>query len=151
MKPVYVILGIPLLAFLALTITLDLATLLAWYPDFDKTPYLAARSIGNDHDLSYTRVDSDRFFLETQQRPSHFYLVQKKGMTSTGAYHSWNVFYSPDLYVFLLAPFAALLGIRGILLLHCLLLGGLYTIGYLYYSISNEENLLPALNAAFYY
>src|SRR5687768_17974535 len=96
------------------------------YPDSDLTGYLAAVSLGRDGNLDYTRADSDRYFREYGARPAPFRILQKKIIDSTGQFKSYYVFHAPDLFVFILAPFVALLHFRGWFLLHSLLVLGIY-------------------------
>ena len=151
MKAVYLILGAPVFAFLTLAFTLDLGSLIAAYPDSNITAYLCSRSLSKDLDLAYTSNDSDRYFKEVLRRPSRFEVVQKTFRASSNESSRYTVLYYPDVYVFFLAPFTGLFGFQGILVLHALLIGVLYGIGYFYYRIKTEPSFLPALNSLIYF
>lgn len=151
MKAHRLILAIPILVFFSLSITLSLGRLLPLYPERDETPYLASRSLLEDFDLAYTRTDSDRYFKENLRRPSHFSLIKKQVITSSGEPKSYAAFYSPGLYHFFLAPFTKLMHFQGIFLFHTVLIGVLYSAGFLYYRNTNEDTVLPALNSVLYY
>lgn len=151
MKAVYLILGAPVFAFLTLAFTLDLGSLIAVYPDSNITAYLCSRSLSKDLDLAYTSNDSDRYFKEVLRRPSRFEVVQKTFRASSNESSRYTVLYYPDVYVFFLAPFTGLFGFQGILVLHALLIGVLYGIGYFYYRIKTEPSFLPALNSLIYF
>lgn len=150
MKAVFLILGIPALVFFTLSITLDLGSLVGIYPEYDLTPYLTARSLAKDLDLAFDHGDSDRYFREQLQRPSHFAVVQKKILSATGDYESRATFYAPDFYVFALIPFVALLGFHGMLLFHSLLILVVLLLGYRYYS-SELGGTESALNSVLYF
>ncbi len=151
MKSSKLILGIPIFVFLALSVTLDVGSLFRLYPDLDLTPFLAARSLAGDGDLAYTQADSDRFFREALQRPSHFLLKQKKILVSSGDLRSYAVFYAPDLFVFGLAPFVKLFSFHGILLFNAFCIASIYLTGFLYYRKQPDEDTLPALNSVIYF
>lgn len=151
MKAVHFILGIPLFVFCVLAFTLDLGTLVSTYPQVDLTAYLAARSVALDHDLAFTKADSDRYFRERLTRPGDFAVTKKKVLSSSGEYLDTPVFYDPEIYVLLLAPFAGLFGFHGVLVLHALLIGALYAVGYLHYAKKGTDTAEPALNAMVYY
>lgn len=153
MKAVYLILGVPVFAFLTLAFTLDFGTLLALHPEYNLSPYLCSRSIAKDLDLAYTSNDSDRYFKEVLKRPSRFEVVQKsfRSSASSGEVSRYTVLYCPDLYVFFLAPFTGVFGFQGIPLFHVFLIGILYALGYLYYRIPTEPSFLPAVNSVVYF
>src|SRR5438552_3531228 len=117
MKAAYLVLAISSFVFLALAITLDLGSLVTTYPQYDLSSYLAARSLARDGDLAYSSADSDRYFREHGQRPSHFQAVKKKVISRAGEYREYPVFYAPGIYTFLLIPFVAAFGFHGVLLL----------------------------------
>ncbi len=121
------------------------------YPDADLTGYLAAASLAKDGDLAYTREDSDRYLREYGSRPFAFRILQKKMMDSSGEYKSYYAFHYPELFVFALAPFLALLGFRGWFFLHALLVLGIYLIGWFYYRGKDEDAVSPALNSLVYF
>ncbi|HLE18588.1 MAG TPA: hypothetical protein VI728_09930, partial [Syntrophales bacterium] len=150
MRTAYIVLCLPLLFFLALAATLDLAALQQFYPRSDLTPFLAAQSLAEDWDLAYSRVDSDRYFKRELRRPAGFFLKQKKIISSSGNFRSYSVFYCPDLYVFALIPFVKLFSFPGVILLHSLLAGSIYLLGYLYYK-REKDGFLPAGNSVVYY
>lgn len=151
MKPSSLILGIPIFVFLILSVTLDIGSLFRIYPELDLTPFLAARSLGSDGDLAYTRVDSDRYFRDALQRPSHFRLKQKQILASSGEVRRYAVFYAPDLFVFALAPFVRLFSFHGILLFNALCIASIYLTGFFYYRNKPDEQTLPALNSVLYF
>lgn len=151
MKAVYLILGVPVFAFLALACTLNFGAILPLYPEYNLTPYLCSRSVAKDLDLAYTSNDSARYFKEVLRRPSRFEVVQKSFRSTSNEGSRYTVLYYPDLYVFFLAPFTGALGFQGILVLHALLIGILYAIGYLYYRIREEPSFLPAVNSIVYF
>lgn len=151
MKAVYLILGIPTFIFIVLAFTLDVPSLLPLYAEYDLTPYLAARSLASDGDLAFTSVDSDRYFQEHLVRPSHFKVTMKKIVNSKGEFEQYPAFYDPELYVFFLIPFVGLLKFRGLFLFHALLIGLIYSLGFLYYKSKNEDTTLPALNSLIYF
>ncbi len=143
LKPSYLVLAVPVLLFFILAGTLDVSPLLRFYTDYDLTPYLAARSLSDDHDLAYTQLDSDRYFKEQLQRPSRFLVARKKIISSSGDYREYYVFHAPDFYTFALVPFVKLFSLHGIFVLNALLLGAIYFLGYFYYK--------DALNSIVYY
>ncbi len=151
MKSSSLILGIPIFVFLILSVTLDIGSLFRLYPQLDLTPFLAARSLGTDGDLAYSQADSDRFFRDALQRPSHFRLKQKKILSSSGEVRTYAVFYSPDLFVFALVPFVRFFSFHGILLFNALCIASIYLTGFHYYRNRPEEQTLPALNSVFYF
>ena len=151
MKAVFLILGVPVFAFLALACTLDLSALIPQYPDYDLTPYLCSRSIAKDLDLAYTSNDSARYFKETLRRPSNFAVVQKTFRSASNQSSRYTVIYCPDPYVFLLAPFTGAFGFQGVLVFHTFLIGILYAIGYFYYRNKSEPSFLPAFNSVAYF
>src|SRR6187399_8380 len=102
MKTAALILAIPVFIFVGLTLTLDIGALLPLIPDYDYTPYLAARSLARDMDLACTQADSDRYFRETGSRPSHFRVADRRVLFSSGDYRQYPVFFEKDLFVFLL-------------------------------------------------
>jgi hypothetical protein len=151
MRAVHFILGIPLFVFLVLAFSLDFGTLVTTYPQVDLTAYLAARSVALDHDLAFTKTDSDRYFRERLTRPGNFAVTKKKVLLSSGEYRETHIFHDPEIYVLLLAPFAGFLGFHGVLLFHALLIGALYATGYLHYAKKGVDSAEPALNAFVYY
>jgi hypothetical protein len=129
--------------FLIVAATVDFGPLLRFYSDYDLTPYLVARSIASDFDLTYTQTDSDRFFREQLVRPSRFFLKSKNIVSYAGGVERYLVFYDPDLYVFLLVPFVKLFSFHGVFVLQALLIAAIVLLGALHFQ--------DARNAVVYY
>ena len=152
MKNSHLLIAIPVFAFLALSATLDLGSLLPLYPDYDYTTYLAADSLAHDMDLAVTPADSDRYFRDWGVRPSHFRIADRKVLFANGDFRKYAVFYNPDMLVYILTPFVGLFGYHGWLLLHALLIGAVYLMGFFYYrNKDDEDGTLPAFNSVLYF
>jgi hypothetical protein len=151
LKPAHLILIIPFLLYLCAAIILQPGALISLYPDSDLTSYLAANSISKDHDLVYTREDSDRYLRQYDQRPFPFRVVNKQIIDGHGGYQHYYAFYSPEVFVFFLVPFVALFGFRGWLLLHALLILAIYWIGWMYYRGKDEDAISPAVNSVIFF
>lgn len=152
MKISHLLIAIPVFVLLSVSVTLDLGTLTQAYPRYDSTYYLAARSLAKDLDFNCAPADSDRFFREWEARPSGFRIADRRVLFANGEFRTYPVFYVPDLFVYILVPFAGLLGYHGWMLFHALLILGVYAIGFRYYSSDkNENSSLPALNSVLYY
>ena len=103
-------------------------------------------------DLACTAADSDRHLREYDSRPSHFRVADRKVLFASGEYRSYPVFYRPDLFVYLLVPFAGLMGFHGWMLLHALFVMAIYWMGYTYYrKPEDKDTSLSALNSVLYY
>jgi hypothetical protein len=151
LKSIHLIFIIPVLFFVCAALILDPGTLDSAYPDADWTPYLAAVSLARDGDLAYTREDSDRYFREYDSRPYPFRVLQKRIMNSSGQYSNYYAFHYPEVFLFLLVPFAGFLGFHGWLLLHALLILGIYVMGWLYYRGKDKDAFSPAFNSVAYF
>ncbi|MCI0411653.1 hypothetical protein L0222_02500 [bacterium] len=151
MKFTHLTLIIPFLLYTSAALILDPGELLPMYPDADLTPYLAAVSLAKDGDLAYTREDSDRYMRQYDWRPFPFRILQKKIINSSGEYKAYFAFHYPELFLFLLVPFLAVLGFRGWLVLHALLILGIYIMGWIYYRGKDTDAISPALNSVVYF
>jgi hypothetical protein len=151
LKSIHLIFITPVLFFACATLILDPGTLDSAYPDADWTPYLAAVSLARDGDLAYTREDSDRYLREYDSRPFPFRVVQKRILTSSGQYSNYHAFHYPEIFLFLLVPFIGLFGFHGWLLLHALLILGIYWMGWQYYRGNDAEAFSPAMNSVVYF
>ncbi len=151
MKSTHLILIIPFLVYASAALVLEPGALLPLFPDADLTPYLAAVSLGKDGDLAYTREDSDRYLRQYDSRPFPFRVLQKKMIDSSGKYRTYFAYHYPELFLFLLVPFLALLGFRGWLVLHALLILGIYVMGWIYYRGKDRDAVSPAINSVVYF
>lgn len=151
MKPSHLVFIIPFLIYLTASVILEPGALISLYPDADLTSYLAAISISKDGDLVYTREDSDRYLRQYDERPFPFRVVDKKIIDGSGGYKHYYAFYDPELFLFFLVPFLGLLGFRGWLVFHALLILAIYWIGWLYYRRKDEDAVSPVLNSVVYF
>jgi len=151
LKPAHLVLLIPFLIYLAAASILEPGAWIGMFPDKDLTPYMAAMSISKDGDLVYAREDSDRYLRLYDERPAPFRVVDKRIIDSTGGYKHYFAFYDPEVFVFVLVPFLSLLGFRGWLFLHALLVLLIYMIGWFYYRGKDEDAVSPALNSVIFF
>lgn len=152
MKTAHLLIAVPVFVFLALSATLDLGSLVLSYPDYDFTPYLAARSLARDMDLACAPADSDRYFREWGERPSSFRVADRRVLFASGEFKTYPVFHEPDLFVYVLVPFAGWMGFHGWMLLHALLILSVYIMGFYYYrGDKDDDGTLSAFNSVLYF
>ena len=106
--------------------------------------YLMALSIARDHDLRVEVRDIDRLFEEFPFGPTRNLIL-----TSDDDWHTVH-FGKPFAYSLLAAPFAALWGANGMVLLNALLFVGMVWMGALYLRRYNDDGLAALASAGFF-
>src|SRR5436190_21283546 len=106
--------------------------------------YLMALSIARDHDLRVEVRDIDRLFEEFPFGPTRNLIL-----TSDDDWHTVH-FGKPLAYSLLAAPFAALWGANGMVLLNALLVVGMVWMGAFYLRRYNDDGIAALASAGFF-
>ena len=146
-----------------MAVSVDFSRAAFGFQSDEATYYMMAHSLARDGDLAYRREDLARVYREFPSGPSGVFL--KKGLdldvAVTGSFPFIAVASKPDpdnaelfygkSYIFPVAaaPFVALLGTNGFLLLHALLLASMMLAAYLFLHARSSSTVALLLAAGF--
>jgi len=129
----------------------------------EATYYMMAHSLASDGDLAYRRDDLARVYREFDSGPSGVFLKRGRDLDirTTSAFPFVSVASTPDrdrtelfygksyIYPLAAAPFVAVLGTNGFLLLHAVLLAAMLLAAYLFLNARSSPAVSVIFAAAF--
>jgi hypothetical protein len=133
LRPGLVLAAVFLCVYGALALTVDFPRAAYGFHSDEATYYMMAKSLVEDHDLAYRRDDLVRVWKEFPSGPAGLFL--KRGRTISGGPDpdQRRYFFGKSfIYPLAAAPFVAVFGTKGFLVLHALLLALVLLCGYLF-------------------
>jgi hypothetical protein len=146
-------------AYAGVALAVDFSRASFGFQSDESTYYMMAHSLASDADLAYRREDLARVYREFDSGPAGVFLKRGRdvdvGVTGTFPFVSMTSKPDPDttelfygksyIYPLVAAPFVAVLGTNGFLMLHAVLLAGMLLCGYLFLNARSS----PAVSLIF--
>jgi hypothetical protein len=146
-------------AYAGIALAVDFSRASFGFQSDEATYYMMAHSLASDGDLAYRREDLARVYREFDSGPAGVFLKRGRDVdvSTTGTFPFVSVTSKPDpdttelfygksyIYPLVAAPFVAVLGTNGFLLLHAALLAAMLLAGYLFLNARSS----PAVSLIF--
>ncbi|HYT69728.1 MAG TPA: hypothetical protein VEL51_25130 [Vicinamibacterales bacterium] len=133
LRPGLVLAGIFLCIYGTLALAVDFPRAAYSFHSDEATYYMMGQSLVHDRDLSYRREDLVRVWKEFPGGPAGLFLKHGQTLSGKPDHDQRRYFYGKSfIYPLFAAPFIAIFGTKGFLVLHALLLALVLLCGYLF-------------------